>query len=454
MIPEIDAIFQNLRVDSNSDFPSVDLVKIVLKCMMSKPPDSYFNADTTEEKEKVWINVKKDLHDFLSDVSATEYQFITKNHLTIGLASEATHVMPPSEPSKMLLEIQSLSYEGPQSCVKRLVKGTRFFHKVARMIQKELSDPGGYLMNVSPKTLQAHRGEFSPQFAFYEKEKNFADALAFGNPRTVVKTLSAGNLLPPFMYALVRECEIWADEEAKSEQAHRVRYDLWGADFGKRGVNKGDRLILELSPTKRINTEIASADTKSIELASEGKNNITTVLASLEKGRKYSAVIFKGFTPSDYYTSMLGIYLRLIFFVDPTDKQEFIPQAVYSYEQGRLSGFFGDIDSHANRFKSLLRATPDTLFHNLANLYIRLLTGQVGGITGPKDKTDMNLVVQRTADKLGKWIAQILRCEADALVNNNDVDQFVKSIKKPPSTKQFPDIELLTSKIVRAAAKR
>ena len=450
MIPEIDAIFQSLRVDSNSDFPSVDIVKIVLKCMMSKPPDSYFNADTTTEKKNVWSSVKKDLRDFLSGVSATDYQFITRNHITSGDTSEAYQDKTPSKPSDNLQEIQSLSYKDPKSCAERLVKGARFFHLVAKMIQKELSQPQHYLMNVSPKTLKDHRGEFSPQFAFYEKEKDFTEALTFGNPRTVVKTLSAGTLLPPFMYALVRECEIWTDEEAQPEQAPQIRYDLWGADFGKRGVNKGDRLILELSPTVRINALIDVADTKSFELVSEEAGDVVTVLAALKNGRKIRAVTFKKFTPSDYYISMLGIYVRLIFFVDPADKQEFIPQAVYSYEQGRIAGFFGDIDLRENRFSK----TPDTLFHNLANLYLCLLTRQVSSITGSKDGASMDLTVLRIANKLRDWVARTLRCDADTLVSNTDVDQFVKNIKRPPSAKQFPNIEMLTTEIVRAAMNR
>ena len=323
-VPDIDAVFQNLRVDVGSEYPSQGIVNIVLRCMMSRPIDSYYNC---EDGKGPWNAVKADLEEF----SRHSYRRVAENHLTNPDRKRA--VTPASEqagPLMELIEIQSVSYKQPDTFAKRIVRGMRFFDKVASMIQAELEGGGdfSYLVNVSPANLNETRNQFVPKYSFFESESDIKNLLASPNPRVVLQTFSAGHLLPPFMNALVRNCSVWRD--CGDGDGHLI-YDPWNTDYGWPEVQKGDRVSIQLSPTEMVGGEVEEEQSGRLKLVDVDKSKCE----KLTKEQKYNGMIVRKFSPSDYYVAMLGIYIRLIFFVDPNDWREGTPGSVYRFELER-----------------------------------------------------------------------------------------------------------------------
>ena len=455
-IPEIDAIFQNLRVNSSSEFPHSKLVAIILKCMMSRPEDSYF-------RQGAWDKAKDDIENLTRELSGYEYKKSYCNYLTNG----SRDIEPPKtssiSPIEELRKIQLLSYSTPEECINRLVLGVRFLARIAKMVEKELKSGTGflYLANISPTGLQESRGDLSPQFALFEKKQDLEAALASGSPKSILQSFSAGNLLPPFMNALVRECEIWVNHTSpsKKEQNLKINYDLWGPDFGWPGVNVGDRLICEFSATSRINSEITSVKEGCLFISIPSELN----LERLNPNFRHRAVVFKKFHPSDYYVAMLGIYIRLIFFVNPDNRHENVPQAIYCLEQGRSVGLFGDtVEKTQLKSISILEklklknsGTLDGLFLDLAETYVRLITRQIGEPSKNQFSLerlrDPALIINRIVKKLNTKIANLLVCDESELVNTQQLHELIKDIKSRDtnfSAEKFPSIDDLTIRVV------
>ena len=353
-IPEIDAIFQSLRVDVGSEFPSLAMVKIILKCMMSRTEDSYFSLGTDDKGEgatkKIWRALRKDLEVLEDEIGSGEnYRRVETNYL-LSPSRVSGKTPPPDErsPGVKLRDIQNLSYTKAEECTERVVEGYVYFEKIARMIVRELIGgvDVGYLMDVSPDNLHIVKGEYSPQYAFFETKKELDDLLASGNPKVVLQTFSSGCLLPPFMNALVRECEIWIDDKENGNgSAFWVHIDPWGPDHGWPHVSAGDRLSCNLSSTVTMNATISAQKEGMLEL----QNSDEDAFRSLEDWKKYRAMVVRRFTPTDYYVGMLGTYIRQIFFVNPSDRREFIPREAFVLEEGRPKGWYVEMEEEEEK---------------------------------------------------------------------------------------------------------
>lgn len=169
-VPEIDAIFKNLKIDSNSEFPSFEMVRIILKCMMSRACDSYYN-------EGKWVKAEEDLEKLASELASHQHQEIGTNPLTRGRAEFSQEIDPPvTSPLDNLFEIQRISYGTAKDSIERIVKGYRFLNKIFEMLTKEIEEGGregedfSFLSDVSPRSLKEQRGYLVPQFPLFQKK--------------------------------------------------------------------------------------------------------------------------------------------------------------------------------------------------------------------------------------------------------------------------------------------
>ena len=477
-VPEIDAIFQNLRVSTGSEFPSQGIVNIILRCMMSRPKDSYFKE---ENRERIWDSVKTDLS-ALAEEAPESYRLTKNNYLTSPEAvRQTTEGERAPGPLETLRSIQSLDYGTPASVAERLIRGPRFFVKVANMIGAELR--GGpdfsYLVDVSPRNLDERRGQFVPKFAFFERKEDIHGLLTSRNPRFVLQTFSAGNLLPPFMRALSRECYVWRRESQHANNGSpgaEVIYDPWDTDYGWSELSKGDRLSIELSPTETAFGVIEAHEGTRLLLSEISEN----ALERMEAWRRYRSIVVREFAPSDYYVAMLGIYLRLIFFVDPNDKREGTPSSVYCLEQiakylpNRTFGqsetegatrdlgilnFIGLGDIGKKRDESV---APEKIFEFLAEFYLRLVTRRVfdsleaqqspskpriAGYSRPAENAAT--VVANVVAKFGSEMEKLLDCSEGHLLSAAQEEVERSVAERIRGSSEFPQIFGLTEKLVR-----
>ena len=460
-VPEVDAVFQNLRVDTSSEFPSLDMVKIVLKCMMSRPEDSYYNVG---KGSSMWEEVQRDLKALSREYGIEDAQRQIEENFLTSPNSPPVNPLPRSTrlPGDVLRAIQLLSYTKPAERAERLVRGVKFFLRVADMIKKELV--GGsdfkFLVDVSPNNLRENRNDFVPQYTFFETEEELENLLSSGNPRIVLQTLSAGNLLPPFMNSLVRDCEVWVHgEEGEGSCAH-VFFDSWGPNLGWPGLNEGDHLSINLSSTETINAKIISEKGGLIVLDLPSG----VLLDKLDTWRRYRAVIARLFAPSDYYIAMLGIYVRLIFFVDPANRRVYTPEAAFRVEHLGLGRRPWDSRVQGAAAVSMLdrliggrnKEDPplEPLFQYLSELYLRLVTRRVG-TDGSGDEFSLALenpgqVIPRVLDELRERVALYLKFDGDRLINGDERSVIEEIKSRSYKVSAFPDIGRLADEVVRS----
>ncbi len=457
-VPEIDAIFQNLKTEPTGEFPSLEIVKIILKCMMSRPKDSYYRRHR-------WTDVENDLAALIGKQKSHEYSEWQRNYLTNNVSPENQVIREQqSSPLQQLCGIQNLSYSDPKECVKRIVLGVRFLQKIFDMVGNEIEggDDFNYLSDISTRSLIERKRVFEPKIAFFETEAKLDAALTSVNPMALIQVFSAGSLRPPFIQTLVRECEIWTNKTNGDANGQiRLPFDLWGANFAPDGVNKGDRLVIDISPSQRESKEILGVENGCLIIDKEGNLNLQDAIT-----KRTHAYIVKQIRPSDYYVSMLGVYIRLVFFVNSNEGHKHVPQAIYYFEQARsiremklstvpdggstesdegspfsisqwwLSGKSQDMPERPQ--------TMDDLFYHLAYLYVRFVTRDL------KDSKDTS-EIHRLWDTLKKAVVKLLAWKQEELLHDDSADDLTDKIDKKNlqlSVKTFPDIDKLSNDIV------
>ena len=433
-VPEIDAIFQYMRVDFNSGFPHPDIVLMVLKCMMSKPSDSYYWKSGICGK---WEPIKGDLDKIIRELNCASYGEVGSNYLTNGGQFRVEPRDDPQEnPTQELSRIQSLRYRDSGECVERLVTGIRFLGKVAHMLNAEIR--GGpdisYLVNVSPNSLVRRRGEFVPRFVYFENEDDFNAVMESGSPRSLPQLFAAGGLSPPFVRGLVQEGEVWVSENA-GEGVH-LGYELWYR--GGRwpiGSLTDNHVLVDISATSKVSLVVGEHDSKKGTVQVTG-DRVDQIPADTTR---FHAHFVRKLDRRDYYVAMLGVYVRLIFFVDPVTRQRHTPQSIYFLEEGR------------GRVRLKRQGRPkrsmESLFSLMAGTYARLLTLQ---LDGSGERTNL---IQASLDSFKDCISRLLRCTIDDLMDA-PVDRLIETAKgNSRLIAGFPDIDRLVDENIVGVSK-
>ena len=441
-VPEIDAVFQSLRIDSTADYPSSEIVKIILKCMMSRPKDSYYSDSRYSD---VWTSVKSDLRKLSKD----EFRRVNFNSLTCPSRPSSAGETPTAPPLKILQEIQSSSYSSRDKAARRLVRGVRYFKRVGEMITHELAGDQlqHYLVDVSPKSLRDVGGRFSSKFTLFETKDHFESMLSSGNPRSVLQALPAGTLLPPFMHTQSRDCEVWVGSDERDDVLH---YDLWGSSDRWSDVRSGDRLNLP----EILSGEIVPVGGGVLRLASQNDG----ALSDLLQWRKYRGTICRRFTPTDYYLAMLGIYVRTLFFVNPEDRREYTPRRILQSEQ--VDGFRLILSDQRRSGSVRRRGHRDhvkEVFRYLTELYVRLITRR--GLDGydsrgfSPDVDNGSEVVSAVVGECLNTVAELFEIDRNKLEYRGE-SALVKEIRdRVYPQRDFPDIEVLVEDVLKPAAK-
>ena len=442
-IPEIDAIFQNMRVDANSEFPHPDIVKIILKCMMSRPSDSYWNSGR-------WKDVKADLDALIKKLGCRHYYEARSNHLANSdISPDKKSRQSTTSVEDDLREIQGLSYSNAGQCIQRLVLGIRYLDKIAQMVKTEIGDSPDlkYLANIAPNSLDEYRGAYVPRLVFFEKKEDFDAVIESGNPRALVQLFSAGGLRPPFINHLVLEGEVWLPkgQQRKEPEGDSIclGYEMRGREGGRFGEKvEGCRLLLDFSITDRVNREITKVDLSQGVLYIRDQDDLAKKL-SVDTGR-YGAFFVDKFDRTHYYLSMLGVYIRQIFFVDPDKDQMHMPHPIYFFEEGR--------PLNRTKFKDLPSLPPplrntwfsrkskssnellNILFLLMAGISARLLTLEIG--TNPPRGIVDNLIGRLKDD-----IAMVLGCNSRDELMTYSITQITQNSRNNLSIDEFPNID-------------
>lgn len=453
-IPEVEMIFRSMRVDDNSDLPDPDLVDIVFRAMMSQPPDSYWQMDK-------WGGVNADLEAMIARHNCAQYDGENVNHLTTLIVNEEGY-RPPTKllPEKDLSQIQGLSYSDKVGGTKRLILGVRYLTMVANMLKAELGDGDdvAYLANVSPRSLTQRRGAFETRHILFSDSSDFNAVFESGNPQNLMQVFPGGSLRPPFVDGLVKEGEIWLSPgNSKSGKEGKVSlgYELWNAT----GFADDDRWRLLLDIPKVAEPESTSGPSRPTDVMERLILSITkidsnilylsdddgAVKEAIAKGR-HRAYFVKEFDRSQYYLAMLGVFLRLVFFVEGSMGQAHTPPAIHFFQHGltlgRASAKPLDIVSPSRRSgRNLLRrvSPSERLFSLMAGIYMRLLTGHTPVDMLPED------IIDSYVDQVTDAVRGALDCHQHQNLIGGSVDSLAKECNGFRPLAEFPNIDQLAS---------
>ena len=288
-----------------------------------------------------------------------------------------------------------------------------------------------------------------------KREEDLREILGSANPFVVLQRFSSGSLFPPFMTALTRECEVWRDNGA---WANMVHYDPWGPDGGWPRAARGDRLCVVLSSTITVNAEILGDVDGVLTLDGDSAED----LGGLTEWKRYRGTIVRRFCPADYYIAMLGIYLRLIFFVDPSDGREHTPGIAFELDR---YGEFRNWVLGRERWRKSVQEKPligwrrskdvdrsTGLFVYLAALYLRLVTRHVvyrdDGSRFSKRITNGGEVVLSVVEELFEELARVFECDDKWLEAGNEERVVDELAKRGFAWREFPDVDRLARSVV------
>ena len=272
-----------------------------------------------------------------------------------------------------------------------------------------------------------------PRFVYFENEDDFNAVIESGSPRSLPQLFAAGGLSPPFVRGLVQEGEVWVSENAGD--GVRLGYELW--DRGGRwpiGSLTDNHVLVDISATSKVGLVVAKHD------ATKGTLEVTGDAVKIPvDGTRLHAHFVRKLDRRDYYVAMLGVYVRLIFFVDPMTRQRHTPQSIYFLEEGR--GRIG-LKPQGKPKRSM-----ESLFSLMAGTYARLLTLQ---LDGGGETTNL---IQASLDALKDRISWLLGCTKDDLINA-PVDRLIETAKgNRRLSAGFPDIERLVEKNITGVSK-
>ncbi len=452
------ALFNELRVGTT--FPGHVFVGIILKCMLSKPFDSYFGGDILPRPR----TVTDCFRDLLDEVSKLTEQIATKhladNYNPLWLEKEGpTPPPPPRLPGfgeVLRAHRKSLLQDSPAIALARAYK---LLTQITTTVEEALihheegAERGLFFSLLSPDHLNGD-AKLDAQSAAYPTEQSYNDALQSGENVSFGSSIDANSFLPPHMRYRIRQVALTplspsdsnADEGIQYRYAYRDSSPCWP------GVEKGDiaRLWNEQRTVTLFHIDLVSKEVVSLKPVAAAPKATAAEALSMRIDR---AEFVKQIRASDYYFGVLAIYIHQLFFHEGGEGFGSLSAKMWWLEQADNLGFLdrNKMDGACFPKKETSVSTTEAVQIKAAALYVWLLlrgyeiTTHQGVAQGPAlrglIKSKIQSLGEIIARSLGEdlpWLEAVVRGGADALVAN--INEKQRNLEKlAPSLESFLD---------------
>lgn len=348
-------LFEQIRDNLQGRFPSAEIVTVLLRCMLSQAPDSYYCTaladDGVVDRKKLFSAIQDDLSHLggSSDVPI----MVNTNPIWAGerLESETNEAA-----TTFLGDMHdSLQLTGR----KRIVKAALRWRQLVQMIGR-IRNHGKFFADLSPGNLRFEQSgsEVASVVESYKSEQDYLLAAQTGSAWRLETTGDTDNYVPVCRRFDVRSVEVMMPPTNYSGHdviSAKARYTeslpVW------RNNRPGDLLrtidgrgrsrlfcivtISTVGAWQQMEIQevtFGNTDTDASNQRDEQEGDAVEVAVERPEVERVIGSLIHRLFPMNYYLSIMATYLHHLFFVDGSTDDGTIPQAVWSVLQSGDSG--------------------------------------------------------------------------------------------------------------------
>ncbi len=369
--PDLASLFEQVRDEVQNRYPSPEIISVLLRCMLSRPSDSYYekarNKKGEVDRQKLFLTVYEDLAN-LVDEEAILATMLDSNPIWKG---EEFKIETTETTSSILSDIEKTR---AMPIGKRMLWGALRFRQLVEMVGRNRNQ-GAFFYNIRPENLRFNNTGIVPVVSRFGSEEDYLRAVRSGSASRANGGSDTDNYTPIYEKFSERSVDVVVDRVQKNNDKQttaasqeelrevnektiknntekmlnvKVRYTesvpIW------RRNRKGDLLRIIDSrgrPQLCEIVEIYSADmvqimkVKEVTLPNEGSPGTPSgqqiaspsdmnTISDLEKMGRTRGTLCRRLVPMSYYLSIMATYMQHLFFVDGTHDDGAIPDVVWS----------------------------------------------------------------------------------------------------------------------------
>ena len=391
---ELASLFEQVRDDIQTRYPSPEIISVLLRCMLSRAPDSYYQRACNEKGEVDRRKLFSAVQDDLTELTNNEAISTMSGTNPIWAGKESSFGTTGTTPDSFLTSLEELQ---TMDIGKRMVWGTYRFRQLVQMIDNNINQ-GVFFDDLSPGNLRLNNTNVVPVVESYKSEEGYLRAVRSGSAWRMDAMGETDNYVPVYRRFNMRLIEVEKAEESSAEKAEessaegaeessaegaeessaegaeessaegaeessaegaeessaegvmnlKARYveslPIW------RGNRKGDLLrvvdhrgrprlceIVKINPAgvwKGMKIEEVTLPNKGATVMPSDQENTRPsdedIIAELIQMGRTRGIVIRRLIPMNYYLSILATYIHHLFFVDGECDDGTIPDVVWS----------------------------------------------------------------------------------------------------------------------------
>lgn len=355
--PELTPLFDPFKHQYTSDYAPEDIVKLILKCMLYKAKNTFYNANfnTNDGYKPVAIAL-----DELNNLERN-YDKRDANNPLVTLNTE------PSRSGKTNILVRDLDLLQRQKLPSRLAEGIWHFKKLVDLVLESVNSQRVYFSEMLPENIivksdpSVNRMDFN--YNIYKSDDEYkSDLKEDGVYKKFTKDIT-NPFVPDYFTFMRRRIRI---SEVKGQNL-LYKYTFLDSSLYGSHIGEGDWIVVnnQLWVIKPINGN---------QILLEPDKNNTAQKPEFRENQDHLAVYYKNLDPCTYYQNMLGIHLYHIFFVGiegtsiGKDKPMLmnIAHTIYHMNSGK------QLVKVKNPPKFFIKNEIESIYQALASLYLKL----------------------------------------------------------------------------------
>lgn len=368
--PGIVQIFEPFRDKTLSTYAPEKVVELILKCLLYKVNNTFYNQYRAEEHAAVLLNeevMSYPIDAALKQLQALESFYHGDRYNNVLITQQVT-AQTPTEYNKLSEIIERLQqFSQTDQLPLRLARGIWYLVKLVELVQQTLtnSEKGFFLAEMEPDNIQlATDAHLVFRYPVYKTERDYHDDLRSDRVHMKLTRDITHPFVPNELTFLRRTIRLTPDRD----EPNVFRYRFSDSSLFGSQVNTGDWVLVK-DRLERI--EHASESSLTVQAGFD----VDLLISDDEDGtQSLQGVYYRNVEPCQYYLQMLGIYLYHIFFVGinntPGDKPPLINIA--QIVCARKYADVALIEKPKKSLKNLWLTKIDLIFQFIAYIYLKL----------------------------------------------------------------------------------
>ncbi|MDJ0680138.1 MAG: protein kinase [Xenococcaceae cyanobacterium MO_167.B52] len=353
--PGVTKIFDPFKDQKSTEYAPIQVVELILKCMLYKTQNTFFNYSKMEHQEPTDILLEQIIDLYKDDGFNRGQNAPFKIVRTDNLLYNGIIPPNPSEKEEKFIDsLQALKDLSQDKYNQRLRQGIWYFSQLARLVKTHLEHPSDfYFAEIHPQNIVIRKPNSSNQsktldtnFVVYRSKEAYQNDLRSDLVFTKIMMLNyQGNPYVPKLFSNMHR-EITLEkikEESSVDNYNTYRFKYAFSDKYENKVEINDWIIIKpinqnhnwLFKVIKVNPQEQIITVKSIPSPNISQPNLELIFTSRTNINQElkRCIYYKNINPCLYYLHMLGIYLYNIFFLGINNNDYELVQKVFSQVQ-------------------------------------------------------------------------------------------------------------------------